>query len=118
MALESSPDKPQPLREIAKGVKAWIDKLGWVWVEAQVLQINRRAGTRTVFLTLRDPLAEVSASVTMSAKEDFVASIVTPAFRRCRARAPASRAISWAAAMSTDRDGCGETIPSRRLAAT
>lgn len=66
MALESGPDNPQPLREIAKGVKSWIDRLGWVWVEAQVLQINRRAGTRTVFLTLRDPLAEVSVSVTMS----------------------------------------------------
>lgn len=66
MALESGPDNPQPLREIAKGVKNWIDRLGWVWVEAQVLQINRRAGTRTVFLTLRDPLAEVSVSVTMS----------------------------------------------------
>ncbi len=66
MALESGPGNPRPLREIAKGVKGWIDRLGWVWVEAQVLQINRRAGTRTVFLTLRDPLAEVSVAVTMS----------------------------------------------------
>jgi exodeoxyribonuclease VII large subunit len=37
-----------------------------VWVEAQLIEINRRSGTRTIFLTLRDKLAEVSVSVTTS----------------------------------------------------
>jgi exodeoxyribonuclease VII large subunit len=37
-----------------------------VWVEAQLIEINRRSGTRTIFLTLRDKLAEVSVSVTVS----------------------------------------------------
>lgn len=66
MALESSPEQPQPLRVVAQAVKGWVERLGWVWVEGQLIQINRRSGSRTVFLTLRDKLAEVSASVSIS----------------------------------------------------
>ncbi len=64
--MESSPDNPQPLRRIAHLVRGWIERLGPVWVEAQLIEINRRSG-RTIFLTLRDKLAEVSVSVTISA---------------------------------------------------
>jgi exodeoxyribonuclease VII large subunit len=63
--LESSPDNPQPLRRIAHLVRGWIERLGPVWVEAQLIEISRRSG-RTIFLTLRDRLAEVSVSVTVS----------------------------------------------------
>ena len=66
VALESSPEHPQPLRVIARAVRGWVEKLGAVWVEAQLIEINRRSGTRTIFLTLRDKLAEVSVSVTAS----------------------------------------------------
>ncbi len=66
MAMESSPEQPQPLRVVAHAVKNWIERLGWVWVEGQLIEINRRSGSRTVFLTLRDKLAEVSASVSIS----------------------------------------------------
>jgi exodeoxyribonuclease VII large subunit len=66
MAMESSPEQPQPLRVVAHAVKNWIERLGWVWVEGQLIEINRRSGSRTVFLTLRDKLAEVSASVAIS----------------------------------------------------
>ena len=66
MALESSPDQPQPLRVVAQAVKGWIERLGSVWVEGQLIEINRRSGSRTVFLTLRDKLADVSASVAIS----------------------------------------------------
>jgi exodeoxyribonuclease VII large subunit len=66
VALESSPEYPQPLRVIARAVRGWVERLGAVWVEAQLIEINRRSGTRTIFLTLRDKLAEVSVSVTAS----------------------------------------------------
>ncbi len=66
MALQSSPENPQPLRVIARAVRSWVERLGAVWVEAQLIEINRRSGTRTIFLTLRDKLAEVSVSVTTS----------------------------------------------------
>jgi exodeoxyribonuclease VII large subunit len=64
--LESSPENPQPLRLISNKVRGWIDRLGPVWVEAQLIEVSRRTG-RTIFLTLRDRLAPVSASVTISA---------------------------------------------------
>ena len=66
VALESSPEHPQPLRVIARAVRGWVERLGAVWVEAQLIEINRRSGTRTIFLILRDKLAEVSVSVTTS----------------------------------------------------
>lgn len=47
-------------------VAGWIDRLGSVWVEGQLTQINARPGTRTAFLVLRDPSADMSLSVTCS----------------------------------------------------
>lgn len=66
MALESSPDRPQPLRTIVHALKGWVERTGAVWVEAQVIEIRRRAGSSLHFLTLRDPLAEVSVRATVS----------------------------------------------------
>jgi len=47
-------------------VAQWIDRLGSVWVEGQITQINARPGTRTAFLILRDPSADMSLTVTCS----------------------------------------------------
>ncbi|WP_028657117.1 exodeoxyribonuclease VII large subunit [Nocardioides sp. J54] len=66
MALETSPEKPAPVRAIANAISGWIDRLGAVWVEGQVTQINRRPGLQTVFLTLRDSVADISVPVTCS----------------------------------------------------
>jgi exodeoxyribonuclease VII large subunit len=60
--LETSAEQPVPLRVVAQQVAGWVGRLGRVWVEGQVTQISRRPGT--VFLTLRDPVADVSMSVT------------------------------------------------------
>jgi exodeoxyribonuclease VII large subunit len=49
---------------VSQKIAAWISKLGWVWVDGQVAQITRRPGTSTVFLTLRDPSADLSLTVT------------------------------------------------------
>jgi len=65
MALTSSPEQPQPLRVVVTAVKDWIDRLGWVWVEGQVIEINRRAGSRA-YLTLRDKLSEDSVSLSVT----------------------------------------------------
>jgi exodeoxyribonuclease VII large subunit len=39
----------------------WVGRLGRIWVEGQIAELNRRGNT--VFLTLRDPVAAVSARV-------------------------------------------------------
>jgi exodeoxyribonuclease VII large subunit len=44
----------------------WINRLGRVWIEGQITQVNRRPGTSVVFVTLRDPVAEVSLAMTMA----------------------------------------------------
>src|SRR5258705_1549653 len=60
----SSSDEPWPVRVVSQKIGAWIAKLGWIWVDGQVAQITRRPGTNTVFLTLRDPSADLSVTVT------------------------------------------------------
>jgi exodeoxyribonuclease VII large subunit len=66
MALETSAQSPAPVRQIANAVAGWIDRLGPVWVEGQVAQVSRRPGVGTVFMTLRDSVADVSVPVTCS----------------------------------------------------
>lgn len=66
MALDTSPEQPAPVRQIANAISGWIDRLGAVWVEGQVAQLSRRPGLATVFLTLRDSVADISVQVTCS----------------------------------------------------
>ncbi len=46
MALETSPEQPAPVRTIANALSQWIGRLGTIWVEGQVAQLNRRPGHR------------------------------------------------------------------------
>ena len=64
MTAPSSPEAPWPVRTVARKVAEWIGRLGEVWVEGQVAQLSRRGGAATVFLTLRDPAADLSVPVT------------------------------------------------------
>jgi len=61
-------ESPWPLRTVARKIGDWIHRLGAIWVEGQLTQIRARPGTRTAFLTLRDPSADVSMTVTCSPK--------------------------------------------------
>jgi exodeoxyribonuclease VII large subunit len=54
------------VRTVARKVAEWIGRLGEVWVEGQIAQLSRRGGAATVFLTLRDPAADLSVPVTCS----------------------------------------------------
>ena len=61
---KSTADEPWPVRVVSQKVGAWVARLGWVWVDGQVAQISRRPGSTVVFLTLRDPSADLSLTVT------------------------------------------------------
>jgi exodeoxyribonuclease VII large subunit len=61
MALETSAEAPVPVRTVMRLVGDWVGRLGRVWVEGQIAELNRRGNT--AFLTLRDPLAAVSVRV-------------------------------------------------------
>jgi exodeoxyribonuclease VII large subunit len=60
----STADEPWPVRVVAQKIGEWISRLGEVWVDGQIAQLNRRPGVATQFLTLRDPDANISLSVT------------------------------------------------------
>ncbi len=66
MGLETSPESPAPVRQIASALDGWINRLGAVWVEGQIAQISRRPGLGTVFMTMRDGVADISIPVTCS----------------------------------------------------
>jgi exodeoxyribonuclease VII large subunit len=61
MPLETSPESPVPVRTVLRLVGEWVGRLGRIWVEGQIAELSRRGST--VFLTLRDPVAAVSARV-------------------------------------------------------
>lgn len=64
MPLQTSPERPAPVRTISALLGDWIGRLGAVWVEGQVTQVTARPGAPTVFLVLRDTDAELSLPVT------------------------------------------------------
>lgn len=64
MALHTTPEAPVPVGEISRLIGGWIDRLGAVWVEGQIIQLSPRPGAGMAFLTLRDPSRDVSISVT------------------------------------------------------
>jgi exodeoxyribonuclease VII large subunit len=66
MPLETTAQSPAPVRQIATLIDGWIKRLGAVWVEGQIAQISRRPGLNTVFMTMRDPIADISIGVTCS----------------------------------------------------
>jgi exodeoxyribonuclease VII large subunit len=63
----TTPEAPWPVRTVARKIAAWIDRLGAVWVEGQITQISAKPGTGTAFVTLRDPVADVSMTLTCAA---------------------------------------------------
>ncbi len=70
MTAPSTAEQPWPVRTVSRKLTEWIGRLGEVWVEGQVAQLSRRAGASTVFLVLRDPVADMSLSV--SCRRDLI----------------------------------------------
>jgi exodeoxyribonuclease VII large subunit len=65
----SAPEHAFPVRELSVRLRDYIARLGRVWVEGQVVQLNRRSGG-LVFLTLRDVQADASVDVVLPTAMD------------------------------------------------
>jgi exodeoxyribonuclease VII large subunit len=61
MAMETTAESPVPVRTVLQAVSGWIGRLGRIWVEGQITDLNARGGT--VYMTLRDPVANMSVRV-------------------------------------------------------
>lgn len=59
----TSAERPWPVRAVATRIASWIDRLGTVWVEGQLTQLNVRPNAKTVFMVLRDPAADMSLTL-------------------------------------------------------
>jgi len=67
-ALDTSAEHPWPVRLLSSKIAAYVDRMSPVWVEGQVVQLNRRPGSGYCFLTLRDTEADASLPVSMLAR--------------------------------------------------
>lgn len=64
MSTRSTPEAPLAVRTVSQMLKGWIDRLGDIWVEGQITQLNVRRGAKVSFLVLRDTSADMSLKVT------------------------------------------------------
>ena len=65
-AAETTAEQPWPVRLLSMKIGEYVEKMSTLWVEGQVVQLNRRPGARTAYLTLRDPDVDMSLSVSIS----------------------------------------------------
>ena len=79
-ALDTSPEHPWPVRMLSLKITDYVQRLAPVWVEGEVVQLNRR--DRTAYLVLRDPEADMSLSATISTNAlDALAADLSPGAR-------------------------------------
>jgi exodeoxyribonuclease VII large subunit len=62
-AVDTTAEQPWPVRLLSLKISDYVEKMSVLWVEGQVVQLNRRPGARTAYLTLRDPDVDMSLSV-------------------------------------------------------
>ncbi len=66
-ALDTTAENPWPVRLLSSKIADYVARMAPVWVEGQVVQLNRRPGSGIAFLTLRDTDADMSLPVSMPA---------------------------------------------------
>jgi exodeoxyribonuclease VII large subunit len=66
-AGDTTAEDPWPVRLLSVKIADYVDKMSALWVEGQVVQVSRRPGQSTAYLTLRDPDVDMSLNVTVRA---------------------------------------------------
>ncbi|WP_370893798.1 exodeoxyribonuclease VII large subunit [Janibacter sp. GXQ6167] len=61
-AADTTAQDPWPVRVLSMKIGEYVERMSVTWVEGQVVQLNRRPGSRMAFLTLRDPDVDMSLS--------------------------------------------------------
>jgi exodeoxyribonuclease VII large subunit len=64
-AMETSEEKPAPVRVISAAIGEYIGRLGPVWVEGEIAEMTARPGTVMAFMRLKDPSVDMSISVSV-----------------------------------------------------
>ncbi len=64
-ARETRAETPWPVRVLSLKIADYVQKMSPLWVEGQIVQLNRRPGMNTAFVTLRDTDVDMSLSMTI-----------------------------------------------------
>lgn len=64
-ARDTTAEAPWPVRTLSMKISDYVDKMAPLWVEGQIVQLNRRAGMSYAYLTLRDTDVDMSLSVSI-----------------------------------------------------
>ena len=62
-AAQTTAENPWPLRQLSVKVGEYIARMSPLWVEGEIVQLNRRPGAGLSFMTLRDIDVDMSFSV-------------------------------------------------------
>jgi exodeoxyribonuclease VII large subunit len=60
--FETSSEAPASVKLVTEAIKEYVDRLGPIWVEGEISELNERSGVMA-FIRLRDPSADMSLSV-------------------------------------------------------
>lgn len=64
-ALETTADRPWPVRLLSSKIAGYVNKMAPVWVEGQLVQVNKHNASKMAYLTLRDTDVDMSLNVVM-----------------------------------------------------
>jgi exodeoxyribonuclease VII large subunit len=60
--FETSSEAPATVRIVSEAIKEYVDRLGPIWIEGEISELNERSGMMA-FMRLRDPSVDMSISV-------------------------------------------------------
>jgi exodeoxyribonuclease VII large subunit len=60
--FETSSESPAPVRVVSEAIKDYVDRLGPIWIEGEINELNERSGMMA-FMRLRDTSVDMSISV-------------------------------------------------------
>ncbi len=67
-AAETTRDNPWPVRVLSTKIAEYIDRMVPLWIEGQIVQLNRRPGAGMAFVTLRDTEQDMSLPLSIFAR--------------------------------------------------
>lgn len=75
-AADTTAEQPWPVRLLSQKISEYVDRMSVTWVEGQVVQLTRRPGARTAYVTLRDP--DVDMSLSCAVRVNALDAMATP----------------------------------------
>jgi exodeoxyribonuclease VII large subunit len=60
--FETSSESPAPVRVVSEAIKEYVERLGPIWIEGEISELNERSGGMA-FMRLRDTSVDMSLSV-------------------------------------------------------